>query len=634
MANLEGTRASVDFICINTLPDVCKSPSIPVPYKIWSLFDTAVNFSTDVNFRTKPAFHHNSRLSRVEGNEAGVGGGILSGVNKGWCRPITHSSTVRVNGHFVNYHAGTQMYMNCAGPEGPYNTLGVVVFLGNMKPGPVGPPGKIAKCCFCCTPSLFSKLGDLIGDMEKLIKIGKQLYKLAKTDWSDPSSVLAAIGGVAGLAGLQCLEDAAKDIKKLYDLGKKIADTDWSDPKSILGTVAGFANVAGMKDIEKAAKMAKLIAQTIETDWSDPKAATKMAKEILKETGLGEMLLEMASDAITGSKTPAKKKSKQQSLPKPGSAGPTPIPPSPNGNQRTRLTPDLVEHLKQSNPVAYERYKKLSPEQRKNAFVEVERDDQETSRNERIAFYIPGEGFTSSQKERDQLWNVSQHIPDGIKETFVADKQDATDGNFFGMKLKEGNVYLFGGLIDLGSPEMPGAGTASTWWVPDRIFNMDFSPYYDHHDLHYYGSNVTLADLKLILGTEAESFAKGLSTNPLQLPFQAIYSAATTLVGLATATKNTLFEAGKCTFDSLSDFYDSVFGDSCGASKPADASGIAPGGCTPPASPAKAGAAAGDGKDGILITTATGDPAAVAAAIKAQYQADNAKALADAVPAP
>ena len=257
MATQEGTRASAEFMCICLAPDVCKSPTIPVPYKILSLFDCAVNFSTTVRFRTRFAFRHNSRLSTVRCDEAGVGGGVLSGVNLGFCRPIptTHSKTVRVNGSFVDYHVGTYMFMNCAGPEGPFNTIGQVIFLGNMLPGPVGASGKIPKGCICGDSGMLSEIQSKLGDADDLIAKGKKLYELAKTDWSDPSAVLGAIGGVAGIAGLQDVADLAKQGKEIYDTGKKILDTDWSDPSSILGALGGAAGIGGFK--ETAAMIAK-----------------------------------------------------------------------------------------------------------------------------------------------------------------------------------------------------------------------------------------------------------------------------------------------------------------------------------------------------------------------------------------
>ncbi|MCA9059386.1 MAG: DUF4150 domain-containing protein, partial [Planctomycetaceae bacterium] len=306
MASREGTRASIEFICTSIVPDVCKSPSVPVPYKILSLFDCAVNFSSNVNFRKQPVFRHNSRLSAVRCDEPGVGGGLLSGVNMGWCRPIdgTASTTVRVNGSFVDYHEGTYMFMNCAGPEGPWNTIGQVKFLGNMLPGPVSSSGKVPKSNSPWCGGALSRLKDSVGDVSDIVKKGKQLYSLAQTDWSNPSSVLGAIGGVAGLAGLNDVAAMASKAKKYYDTGQKLLNTDWSDPKQALAAVAGAAAVANMHDIAKVAGLAGKINDIVHTDWRDPVAAYNSAANIVKSTGLNNMFAAMASNAISNNKLP------------------------------------------------------------------------------------------------------------------------------------------------------------------------------------------------------------------------------------------------------------------------------------------------------------------------------------------
>jgi hypothetical protein len=59
MAFLEGTRSSIEFICKSLMPDVCLSPTAPVPYDILSKFDCAVGFSPNVRFRKQFAFHNN-----------------------------------------------------------------------------------------------------------------------------------------------------------------------------------------------------------------------------------------------------------------------------------------------------------------------------------------------------------------------------------------------------------------------------------------------------------------------------------------------------------------------------------------------------------------------------------------------
>ncbi len=683
MATKEGTRASAEFMCICLAPDVCKSPTIPVPYKILSLFDCAVNFSTNVRFRTQFAFRHNSRLSTVRCDEVGVGGGVLSGVNMGFCRPIptTHSKTVRVNGSFVDYHVGTYMFMNCAGPEGPFNTIGQVIFLGNMLPGPVSPSGKIPKGCICGDSGILSDIQSSLGDADDLIKKGKMLYSLATTDWSDPSAVLGAIGGVAGIAGLQDVAKYAGQAKELHDTGKKLLNTDFSDPLQALGAVAGLGNIPGMSDVSKIAGLASTIGNTIKTDWSNPQAALAAATNIMKSTGLNQMAAQMLSNAILDSNIPVTQSGTTPPFfPKPGAANngngsssgtssasnvastsgsssskQSAIPPSSDGKPRQHITPDVLDYLKQTNTAAYERYNLLSDSDKANAFVEMgppskDSNGSDYSPNDRTAIYIPGEGFSTSKEERDSLPNVSQYIPSRIRELFVADKQDATQGNFFGIKEKEGNVYLFGGLIDLGSPELPGAGNTQAWWVPDRILNMDMSPYYDHHDKGYYGSNVGLKDLGKILSHELEAFKAGATLNPLQLPLQAIYSAATTAVGLGTAVTNEATKIGSGDFSSLKDFYGSVFGGSSVNPIDSQIMTIAPGGCMGPEVPtlpgqsapgtgsgapgsgappkpgtagASDGNASGAGKDGILVTTKQGNPAAIAATIEAQFRAEN-----------
>jgi hypothetical protein len=713
MATLEGTRASAEFCVRNVVPDVCKSPAVPVPYQIVSFFNCAVNFSTNVKFRKQPVFRHNSRLTTVIGNESGVGGGVASQVNKGWCRPIpgTLSTTIIVNGQQVGAHLKTYMFMNCAGPEGPPNTVGQVLFLGNMLPGPVAPSGKIPQGSFCGTPEITDQLKDMMGtDIDGLVEKGKMLYDLAKTDWSDPSAVLGAIGGVAGIAGLQDVAGLAqkgKELfdkgKKLYDTGKKLLNTDWSNPQQALAAIAGVANVANMGDIAKAATMASKIRDVIRTDWSDPRQAYAAAATIMKTSGMNQMFAQMASNAILSGNVPVNTRG---NLPpifpspggmpgassggsgsgKPGSNGAAcHIPTSPSGTPRRHINQEVLDYFKEHNPVAHQRYEMLSDEQKCNAFVEIANPNNGELRDgdySRAAMYIPGEGFSTSKAELDKLPNISSYLPDGFTSLFVASQDTRSVGRFFGIEQKDGNAYLLGGLIDLGSPGMPGAGDAKTWWIPDRILNADMSPYYDKHDRDYYGSDVRLGDLGKILGHELDSLRAGATLNPLQLPLQALYSAATTTVGVGTAT-----------FNSLSDAFSGIFGGGPGTAPaggggiPAMANSFLPGGCLPdlglgtgaggfpgmstipmdmpgiggcfpgmgsvpgegqvittvpgappsagaPPTPAEVsvpeGAASGAGTDGVVVTIWAGNPSAAADAILAEIKEANDKALADA----
>ena len=143
MAKEEGTRKDAQFMVISITPDVCKSPAAPVPYPIVGYFDKSIQTSTNVRSAGEPVFHMGSRISTVIGDEAGAGGGVVSNCSKGYCKPVVPIDTVRINGEFANRHHKTLMLMNGASPDGPFNTLGQVKFLGEMLQADVEPGGTI-----------------------------------------------------------------------------------------------------------------------------------------------------------------------------------------------------------------------------------------------------------------------------------------------------------------------------------------------------------------------------------------------------------------------------------------------------------------------------------------------------------
>ncbi len=132
MADREGTRKTAEAIVVSTTPDVCNTPAgsamVPVPYPIIGRFDAVTGEVPTVLFTKQEAFTTASRITTVQGDEAGSGGGVSSGVNTGYCRPATYSSTVFAQGHQVVSHE-CKMEMNCAGTDGPGNTQGQVIYL-------------------------------------------------------------------------------------------------------------------------------------------------------------------------------------------------------------------------------------------------------------------------------------------------------------------------------------------------------------------------------------------------------------------------------------------------------------------------------------------------------------------------
>lgn len=136
----EGLRQAKEAVVVCTLPDVCLTPflgiNISIPYVIFAKFDDATEIESNILFNEKPAFSMKSRVTRVIGNEAGTGGGVVSGVNQGYCRPITANSVVQVNDEFVCFHS-SDFWMNCNGPEGLGNTRGKAVFITTISLGDV-----------------------------------------------------------------------------------------------------------------------------------------------------------------------------------------------------------------------------------------------------------------------------------------------------------------------------------------------------------------------------------------------------------------------------------------------------------------------------------------------------------------
>ncbi len=127
-ARKQGANATI--ICM--APDVCKTPVgsavVPIPYMIVSRLDWATQTVPDVKITNQEAFNMASRTNKVMGDEPGNLGGIKSNVNRGWCRPMSNDVTVMVGGRELirNNH----LYeMNCAGPHGPGNTIGRLLFM-------------------------------------------------------------------------------------------------------------------------------------------------------------------------------------------------------------------------------------------------------------------------------------------------------------------------------------------------------------------------------------------------------------------------------------------------------------------------------------------------------------------------
>lgn len=290
MAKLEAAR-DAQFMVVCRAPDVCKTPpyGVPVPYQIVALSTNTVRQSMNVKFKGNKAKTMNSRITRVMGDEPGVMGGVMSNVNMGMCRPINGSTSMRVNGHWVLYDKNTVWWMNCAGPEGPGNTVGTMIFLGATMPakmGPDGPPPGDPEI----VPEIPAEKGfiDKLTSVDGIASLAKMAPQLATMDWSNPAGVLGVFGGLAGAGGLGSLASMAGMASKaagiiqnpsaaLSLLGPlanmlgipgstllNLVSTNWKNPGNIIGAAS---NLAGAKNLIPGCPSQQPVQETVDDGW-------------------------------------------------------------------------------------------------------------------------------------------------------------------------------------------------------------------------------------------------------------------------------------------------------------------------------------------------------------------------------
>ncbi|MGM4984528.1 MULTISPECIES: PAAR-like domain-containing protein [Rhizobium] len=107
--------SSAIAICLS--PDVCKSPTAPVPYMVWGKADDKQNYSPDVRSNGDVIKRSDSRFTATYGDQPGTGLGVKSGTVGNVVTPVTSSNIVRANGVPVQRHTDrcTLNNGNCPG---------------------------------------------------------------------------------------------------------------------------------------------------------------------------------------------------------------------------------------------------------------------------------------------------------------------------------------------------------------------------------------------------------------------------------------------------------------------------------------------------------------------------------------
>jgi hypothetical protein len=140
-------------------PDVCKTPSaagpVPVPYVNVAFSRDLQNGSTPVSADGVPAALKDSFFLPSYGDEPGVAGGVISGVNKGKAKFINYSMDVKIEARNVA-RLTDPMTMNGNAPNAsnPAETQGNLAGLGENK--------RILCKIFCWCDKAGNKGGDFV----------------------------------------------------------------------------------------------------------------------------------------------------------------------------------------------------------------------------------------------------------------------------------------------------------------------------------------------------------------------------------------------------------------------------------------------------------------------------------------
>jgi Domain of unknown function (DUF4150) len=100
----EGLRDTDAALIVSLTPDVCKSPTVPIPYPIVDFCGHDENYTQSVRFTSQKAMALRSNTTHVHGDEPGVGKGVKSGTVGARCHPIEHADQVFAEGSPVIRH--------------------------------------------------------------------------------------------------------------------------------------------------------------------------------------------------------------------------------------------------------------------------------------------------------------------------------------------------------------------------------------------------------------------------------------------------------------------------------------------------------------------------------------------------
>ena len=129
----EGSRDTARGIVISKYPDVCRSPTVPVPYTIVGRQSDDAGTAATVRMTGQRAHKQSSIITQVSGDEPGTGLGVKSGTVGSVCHRKSHSASVRIEGEWATRH-GDEWWMNNK------NTVGKLTWVESTETFEATPP--------------------------------------------------------------------------------------------------------------------------------------------------------------------------------------------------------------------------------------------------------------------------------------------------------------------------------------------------------------------------------------------------------------------------------------------------------------------------------------------------------------
>ncbi|MDO5622437.1 MAG: DUF4150 domain-containing protein [Paracoccus sp. (in: a-proteobacteria)] len=169
-------------IAVSTSPDVCRAPRQPCPFPVYGRASDDSNYAATVRSNGEVLKTWNSRFTATYGDEAGRGGGVISGTHGSIVTPTSHSPLVFVQGQPLIRHRDS-CTLNNGNCPGEY--IHVASTAVHAAPDGQDQGGQ----------SRWQAFKDGVYGASGTVQTGDSLWGKATEYWNDPSQIASDAQG-------------------------------------------------------------------------------------------------------------------------------------------------------------------------------------------------------------------------------------------------------------------------------------------------------------------------------------------------------------------------------------------------------------------------------------------------------